>query len=125
METPWESQSGTPKSSSGKQVAREAGVGYLDLSPRAVKAEQVARGGDFGLRPSEQGCPRSHLPGLQVLGGLQSWKGKMARDRDEAHTHSLAPAVAQPHTAPAGPVVKVMLAGEVKFGPRRPRTVAV
>lgn len=30
-----------------------------------------------------------------------------------------------PHTTPALPVVKVMLAGEVKFGPRRPRTVAV
>lgn len=30
-----------------------------------------------------------------------------------------------PHAPLAVPVVKVMLAGEVKLGPRRPRTVAV
>lgn len=56
-------------------MASEAGVGYLNLSSRGVEAEQVACGWDFRLSPSEQSCARGHFLGLQVLGGLQPWKG--------------------------------------------------
>lgn len=64
---------GTTKSSYGKRTSNEAGLGYLNLSSRGVKAEQVACGWDFGLSPSEQGRARGHFLGLQVLGGLQPW----------------------------------------------------
>lgn len=45
--------------------------------------------------------------------------------RDEPISAALTLPRPLPHTTLALPVVKVMLAGEVKFGPRRPRTVAV
>lgn len=49
---------------------RASEVGYLNLSPRRVIAEQVACGRNFRRSPREQGRARSHFLGLQVLGGL-------------------------------------------------------
>lgn len=45
-------------------------VGYLNLSSRGGKAEQVTCGRDFRRSPREQGGARTHFLGLQVLGGL-------------------------------------------------------
>lgn len=99
------------------------GWGHLGLSTRSVVGEQVASWWDLGLYPSKQGCAGGHFLGLQVPGALQSWKGKKEKKREVGPFP--APALPIPHTSQEVPAVKVMLAGEVRLGPRRPRTVAV
>lgn len=102
------------------------GCGHLGLSTRGVVGEQVASWRDLGFSPSEAGRPGSHFLGLQVLGALQPWEGKgeekMKTRPFLAPSHFPTPV---PHSSQEVPVMKVMLAGEVTLGPRRPCTVAV
>lgn len=102
------------------------GWGHLGLFTGGVETEQVASRQDLGFSPSEQGCAWSHFLGLQVLGGLQPCEGKVGRENeDEAHPTSFEPPLPCCAQLQAAPVVKVTLAGAVRLGPRRPRTVAV
>lgn len=116
----------------GQRLLEPAGLAsegeeHLCLSTKGVDTEQVASRRDLGLGPSEQGHAGGYFLGLQVLGGFQPWEGRWEEKMEmqmEMEIEMTSPAPVA-HTSQAVPVVKVMLAGEVRLGPRRPRTVAV
>lgn len=115
----------------GQRLLEPAGLAsegeeHLCLSTKGVETEQVASRRDLGLSPSEQGRAGGYFLGLQVLGGFQPWEGRWEEKMEmqmEMEIEMTSPARGTP--SQAVPVVKVMLAGEVRLGPRRPRTVAV